>query len=367
VGDVQLQRLLQLARNIGVPSAQPSADGPARVDLQLAGNWQGFSLLKPNGKIQLHSIRAEVRGLASPLNIESANLVLAPDQVKVQNLNASLAGSAWQGSLILPRQCETPGTCPIRFDLHADEISTDRLNQLFDPKSHSRSWYQLLSSSGTPYALTLFATGQLTANRVAIHKLTGTHLSARVELNHGKLVVSDLRANVLSGRHSGNWAADFTTKPPTYTGSGTLQQVALEGLGALMHDNWVVGSASATYQASTSGTNLSQLLASATATVDVDASTALLPHITLENPSEPLRIDHFLGTLTLLDGDIDFKKSKLEIAGNVYQVNGTASLNQKLNLRLDRDGSTGFEITGTVTEPQISTTTTREAEAALKP
>ncbi len=367
VGDVQFQRLLQLARNIGVPSAQPSADGPARVDLQLAGNWQGFSLPKPNGTIQLRTVRAEVRGLESPLSIESANLILTQDQVNVQHINASLAGSAWQGTLILPRQCETPGTCPIRFDLHADEISTDRLNQLFDPKSHRRSWYQLLSSSGTPYALTLFATGQLTANRVAIHKLAGTHLSARVELNHGKLVISDLRANMLGGRHSGNWTADFTTKPPTYSGSGTLQQVALEDLAALMHDGWVAGTASATYQTSTSGTNLTQLLASATATVDVDASTALLPHITLETASEPLRINHFLGTLNLLDGDIDFKESKAEIAGNVYQINGTANLGQKLNLRLEREGSTGFEITGTVTEPRISTTTTREAEAALKP
>jgi hypothetical protein len=146
-----------------------------------------------------------------------------------------------------------------------------------------------------------------------------------------------------------------------------LQQVALEDLAALMHDGWVAGTASATYQASTSGTNLTQLLASATATVDVDASTALLPHITIETAAEPLRINHFLGTLNLLDGDIDFKESKVEIAGNVYQINGTANLGQKLNLRLERDGSTGFEITGTVTEPRISTTTTREAEAALKP
>jgi hypothetical protein len=365
-GDVQLQRLLQLARNIGVPSAQPSADGPAKIDLHLAGNWQAFVPPKANGRMQLHSIHAEVRGFQAPLEIDSATLLLTQDQVSIENIDAVIAGSSWSGSLALPRQCAVPETCPVRFDLHADEISTDRLDQLFGSGEHP--WYQWLpSSSRSPYALTVFATGKLTANRVLVHKLAGTHMSASVELNRGKLALSDLRGNLLGGRHSGNWAADFTTNPPVYAGSGTLQQVELKDLASLMRDPWITGTASASYNARTSGTTFAQLLASATATIDLDAGATLLPHITLNPASGPLQVHHFFGKLTLRDGDIFFEESELETAAGVYKLNGSATLSQNLHLQLERDDSTGFDITGTVNEPRISPTTSRDAEAALKP
>jgi hypothetical protein len=365
-GDVQLQRLLQLARNIGVPSAQPSADGPARIDLQLAGNWQAFALPKANGKMQLRSIRAEIRGFQAPLQIDSANLLLTQDQVSIDNITAVIAGSAWSGSLALPRQCGAPETCPVRFDLHADEISTDRLSQLFGSAKHP--WYQWLpSSSGSPYVLTVFAAGKLTANRVLVHKLAGTHVSANAELNHGRLTLSDLRGNLLGGRHVGNWAADFTANPPVYAGSGTLQQAELQDLANLMRDPWIAGTASARYNTRTSGTTLAQLLASAVATIDVDAGATLLRHITLNPASGPLQVHHFFGKLILRNRDISFEESELETAAGVYKLNGTANLSQSLHLQLERDGSAGFDITGTVNEPRVSPTTSHDAEAALKP
>ncbi|HZR57384.1 MAG TPA: AsmA family protein [Terriglobales bacterium] len=368
IGDVQLQRLLQLARNTGVPSAQTSMDGPARIDLQLAGNWQGFALHRANGKVQLHSIQARIRGLEKPVEIESANLELTQDQVIVQNVNALMAGATWRGSLALPRLCATPGTCPIRFNLHANEIATDQLNQNLNPEFRKRSWYQLIpSSTGTSLPLTLLATGRLTADRVQIHKLAAHNVSANVELNHGKLMISDLRGDVLGGHHSGNWKADFTVRPPVYSGNGTLHQVALEDLADLMHDDWIGGTADATYEAATSGLNLNQLVTSATAKLQVDGYKVILPHIILSSASGPLQASRFLGNFHLRDSSLDFEGSKLETEGDIYRVSGTTSLGQDLHLKLERDGAAGFDITGTLAEPRISPINTHEAEAALKP
>src|SRR4029077_4554814 len=102
-GDAQVQRLLQVARIIGIAAPQLVAQGLARVDLQVTGSWSGVGSTKAMGNAQLHSIRAEVRGLNAPLEIASANLTLTPDQVNVQNLAASAAGTVWHGSLGLPR------------------------------------------------------------------------------------------------------------------------------------------------------------------------------------------------------------------------------------------------------------------------
>ena len=42
-GEAQVQRLLQVARTVGLPVPRPAADGAARVDLQIAGAWTGFA------------------------------------------------------------------------------------------------------------------------------------------------------------------------------------------------------------------------------------------------------------------------------------------------------------------------------------
>jgi hypothetical protein len=368
-GDAQLQRLLQVARTVGIPTPQPPAEGLAKVDLQIAGGWLGFAAPRATGKAQLHSIRAEVRGLNAPLEITSANLLLTPNQIEVQNLTASIAGTSWRGSLALPRQCAAPESCPVHFDLHADEIATDRLNQLVNPHVREQPWYRFLSSpaTGVPYLLTVHAMGKLTANRVVVRKLVGSRVSANVELNKGKLRLSDLRADVLDGKHIGEWEADFTAKAPAYSGSGTLQRIALDHLSEAMNDDWITGWATTTYRVKTSGMDAGELFASATSTLWVDARDGLLRHVALAEGNAPLQMHRLAARMFLRDGKFEIQDGKLETPAGSYQLSGTASLTRILDLKLTREGAPGFNITGTLTEPHVSAILTPETRAALKP
>jgi hypothetical protein len=368
-GDAQVPRLLRLARTVGIAAPQPVVEGLAKVDLQIAGGWMGFAAPRALGKAQLHSIRADVHGLNAPLEIASANLLLTPDQTNVQNLTALIAGTSWRGSLALPRQCIQPSLCPVRFDLHADEIATDRLNQLFNPHIRKQPWYRFLSSpaSGVPYLPTLYAVGKLMANQVVVRKLVGNRVSANVELNKGKLRLSDLRGDVLGGKHIGEWEADFTAKPPEYRGSGTVERIALDQLSESMDDGWISGSATATYRVKTSGLDASELFASATSTLKVDARDGMLRHIALGDGSGPLEMRRLAGQLFLHEGEFEIQEGQLETPAGIYQLSGTASLTRILNLKLTRDGSPGFDIAGTLSEPRVSQAATAETQAALKP
>ena len=368
-GDAQLQRLLQVARTVGIPTQQPNAEGQANVDLQIAGSWSGVTSPRAVGRAQLHSVHAEVRGLNAPLEIAAANLILTQDQISVQKLTASVADTSWRGSLTLPRQCVVPDSCPISFDLHAEEISTDQLNQLINPYVRKQPWYHFLSSppAGIPYLLTIDAVGKLSANRVVVRKLVGSRVSAKLELNKGKLRVSDLRADVLGGKHIGEWEADFTAKPPQYSGKGTVENVALDQLSQSMNDDWITGSATATYRVKTSGVDAAELVASTISTWKVEAWDGLLGHVALTDGSGPLPIHRLTLQLAMHDGKFEIEDGKLDSVSNIYRISGTASMSRVLNVKLLREGAQGFNITGTLMEPHVSPIVSSETQAALKP
>lgn len=367
-GDAQVQQVLRVARISGLPSPNVAAEGAAKLDLRIAGNWAGFSLQKTLGRVQLNDLRAEVRGVNAPVEITSATVLLQADRVEVQNLAASLGESNWRGSLSLPRPCAAPGNCPIHFDLRADQISTVELSRLLNPNARKKPWYRSLSFSakpGVPYLATIHASGQLKANHVLIGKLSGMNLSANIALDEGQLRVSDLHGDILGGKHEGEWQADFTVKPPVYKGSGTLDHVSLPEVARAMHDGWVTGTASARYRLTSAGLSTRELLDSADATLIIDVHDGSLSHISLASGTGPLQVRRLQAQIILQDGKFKIREGKLESPGSIYQLSGSASLGQILDVKLVRDSSHGFSITGTVAEPRVAPTT-QETQAALK-
>ena len=101
-GNAQVRRLLQSAETVGLPVAKISADGPVKVDLQIAGEWRGFAAPNITGKAELHAVHADVAEFNQPVEIEAANIVLSPEQTRVSNITALLAGGTWRGWLDAP-------------------------------------------------------------------------------------------------------------------------------------------------------------------------------------------------------------------------------------------------------------------------
>jgi len=369
-GDGQVQRVLQLARLAGLPVPRLAADGSAKFDLQLAGAWSGFAAPRVTGKAQLQSVRAEIRGMNAPLDIAAASILLDHDLVTVQSLSASTSTIAWRGSLTLPRPCGIPSTCLIRFDLHADQLSTDQLNQLLNPHAVKRPWYRFLSTdstAGAPYLARVHAAGHISADKLLVRGLLATKVSANLALENGTVIASELHADLLGGKHTGEWKANFLAKPPVYTGRGKLDHFTLGQLAEEMHDGWVTGTASAGYQTTASGLSATELFSSVDASLQVEARDGTLPHIELGEQAGPLHLKHLSARLILHDRIFEIQDGRLETPGGTYQLSGTASFGQTLDLKLARSGATGFNITGTLTRPRVAPATIQETEAVLKP
>jgi AsmA family len=364
-GDAEVRRLMQMARVVGIPATRPSATGSTKLDLQVAGVWSGFPGPAVNGTAELHGVQAEIRGLNGPLQVSSARVALSDWETRVDAISASIAGTRWSGSLSLPRHCPAP--CTLKFDLHAEEISTDQWNDLLNPNPPERPWYRFSSRSSTDgpsFLADIRAAGTVEADRVVIRSLRAERVTAKAELERAQLRLSDLRADVFGGKHRGEWRLDFTAKPPAYSGSGTIDSAALNQVAETMDEPWITGTASARYRIELAGFSTAQLMDSAKGDLHFSMRDGIFPHVLVS--SAPLQVRRFSGIATIGNAQIELEQATLESPTTSYSVTGKASDNRKLDFKLIPEGSAGLTVTGTLSEPRVTAVRRPETQTALK-
>ena len=281
-----------------------------------------------------------------------------PSEVRVEKLSAKTAETVWTGSLAMPRGCGVPGACEIHFNLNANQIGLGDLREWVSPRPKERPWYRVLESStqvGTPFLESLRASGHVTADRLLAQGFDATHVSANVSLDSGKLEISELSADFLGGKHHGEWQADFSAKPAVCGGSGKMTGISLARLADTMKDQWIAGTANASYELK--GTCPADFWTSAEGTLQFEITDGTLAHISLAEDAGALKATHFAGKARLQAGKLEIKDAKLDSPGGKFQVSGTASFKRELDMKLTRvpNGSpvVGYTINGTLSEPRV--------------
>ncbi len=353
-GDADLARLLNVAQGLGIPAPQRTLAGAAHLDLEIRGAWAGFGAPLPVGNVQIKNATLNLPAANAPLRVSSALVSLAPDQSSINLVSAAFEGvrGAFDGSIQLPRRCDLGPQCLVRFDLRADELTTDELNRLFNPNLRKRAWYQLFSGGGPSGLRKLHAEGHISAGRLQIKTLLANRASADVKLADGRLELSNARADLLSGKHQGRWLADFNGTP-SYSGSGRLEGASLAQVSALMHDNWAAGTAQISYQVNLAGWSAADLVESLTAKLDFQWRDGILRHLAVRG-AEPLRFSRFHGHAELDDGKLTFSNSSIESASGIYQLDGKASLGRELQVKLTPKSGPVIAIDGTLQKPHIA-------------
>jgi hypothetical protein len=360
-GDTQIPRLVQVGRALGLPATDINANGVAKVDFATTGTWAGLTAPRTTGTAQLQNLSADITGVNAPLHITSATLTLGPDGAALRNFNVSFIGTkvGFSGSAEIPRGCASIETCPIQFDLKVDQISSDDLNRLFNPRMAKRPWYDILSGSAGSLLTRMKAHGQIAANRFSIRTLVANRVSTTAEFNNGIVSLTNFRGDVLGGKHQGTWKADFTGNSPVFSGTGTIDSVALAQLASLMKDNWATGTAKVSYTARMTGIAPDELARSATGAINFDWRGGSLRHVVLASANgkngsgTSLAFRHWAGALELKAGVWTVAPSKMDVNSGIYQVSGTASLGKELQFTLT-NGSRAFSVTGTLDKPKVA-------------
>ncbi len=375
-GEIELAKAIRMGRMIGLPVWASSPEGTALMDLQMAGIWSGLSsgassgFLGPQlmGSAKLRNVQIVNRDFGGPIEITSAEVQLSQEQAKISKLNAKAAGTVWTGSIEMPRGCGI--RCPMKVVLNANQIVLGQLGGWLDPSAKKRPWYRVLESSpqaGTSFATLLRVSGRVTADQLIVHGIAAKHAAAKIRLEDGKLQLSDLSAEILGGKHQGEWLADFSGKQATCKGSGKLSAVSLDGSAKTVDDGWVSGTANASYELS--GKCFGEFWQSADGTVRVEMRDGAFPRVTIGEDSGPLRVTTMSAAVNLHSANIEIKDAKLDSPDGKFSLNGTASLKREIDFRLTpatNSTAVAYAITGTLGSPQVAPIS-GPVQARLKP
>lgn len=377
-GEGEIGKTLRLARLAGLPALQTSAEGNALMDLRIAGSWKrwgtgapaGFPGPQVSGTTILRNVLVTLRGASGTLQILSADLQFAPDMVQIAKVRAKAADTAWTGSLELPRGCGTPASCEVHFDLGANQIAVSDLRKWATPRPKERSWYQVLGTGATAapaFLETLRASGRVTTEHLQVQNLVLSRASANVQLDRGKLKISDFVADVLGGKQRGDWLVDLSAKPSVCSGSGKVTGASLARMAEAMKDGWISGTATATYELR--GPCTAELWQTGEGSLQFDVKDGTLARISLAEDEGPLKFARLAGQARLHSGQLDIKDGKLDSQKGKFLVSGTLSAQNELEIKLSRSANTsagGYAITGTLAAPRVAPLPGAE-QAKLKP
>ena len=390
-GDMELKDLFRLENALGLELPHPAVEGAAKLDLSVSGPWQGFATPTVLGNAQLHNVRAEIRGLNTPIEISSASVIVAPDVLSLQKISAHTGTTHWTGTVAVPRNCGAQGgvpNCAYQFDLAADELSTSDLVEWFAPHSAKRPWYRIVNSAAPANSplLALQAHGKMRVGRFAIRRMVATQVVTKMDIDRGNIDLTALHAQILQGTHQGNWtialrnhelsnvggqilnptngepaARENSDRGLQYHGSGTLQNISLAQIGALMNDPWVTGTADGSFDLTTSGQDFREALARCEGKLQFKMRDGSLPNLQLQGTTGPLPVHRFSGELNLKNGAWELSSGKLESHKIIYQVKGIASSEKGLNFVLTRSDEQFWNVTGTLAKPHVAPAEQTEA------
>ncbi len=389
VGGADPARLLSVAQALGLPRLpegyslvpKPAADSklvPAagisgaattrplvEVDLQVAGEWAHFAPPRLQGSAKLHNITAEIAAISKPLEIESGTLNVSADEISAQDLIAAIPDSHLQmeGSINFPRRCASPQLCVMGFDIKAAQVDIDEVNRLVNPRLRAGLWSYLRASlpgSGPrpaePAGVSNFwkgrrAQGHLSTKRLIIKLLTASQVSAEVDLQGDKLLLTNTRASLLGGTYQGQWSGDFSMDPPVFDGSGAAQNVSLTEIATLMHDDWAAGPATINFRVTFSGHGFDDYKRSAIAAVGFNWNKGLLRHVVLDGGTS-LSFTEWAGKAEVANQNFLFTPGRLQTRSGTYLAEGTASFARNINFNL-AGAKSRYAISGTLQQPVV--------------
>ncbi|HZD96319.1 MAG TPA: AsmA-like C-terminal region-containing protein, partial [Candidatus Sulfotelmatobacter sp.] len=345
-------------RVAGFPSRISNATASAQVDFNVSGVWTNFVPPKLHGTAHLQNLAAWIPGIKDRLVFSEADAQITDTAVALNHVNGQFEHSpiAFTGSLSSPLNCAGETACPLEFDLHLDTLAvSDAANVL----GFSEKGWNIPFISGSENKLPDFraagtvSVGELKAADIPLEKFV-----AHVEVGDHTLAINHISARLAGGTTQGEWKADWSGSQPRYSGTGTLESVALERVAppdtvAGQTAQWIAGKGQVSYSTHFEGKSAAEMVSSAAGRVEFQVSNGTSKILVLE-AARPLKFQMVQGVVEIDKQALKVLPSKFKAENRIYVMSGTISLaNKQTNLKVSTTG-TQWQITGALERPQIT-------------
>ena len=120
------------------------------------------------------------------------------------------------------------------------------------------------------------------------------------------------------------------------------------------------------YQLKMTGATPEDLKSSASGLGDFTVKDGTLRRMGLDGKSTALKVTHLEGTVELREGNFVVNDAKLQSGAAVYTVQGTAAWTRQINFKI-ADQQRAYELTGTLSRPEVKQSPAAEAALQAKP
>lgn len=356
-GMVPLERLLAFGRTVGFRSSIANTTASAQVDLNVSGPWANFAAPKLHGTAHLQNLGAWIPGIKDRMVLTEADAQITEAGLTLSHITGQFEHNAvgFTGSVSSPLSCTGNAPCPLQFDIHADSLAVADVAGLF---GYTEKGWSIPFLSGSDNKVPDFrAVGTLSVGELKMADIPLEKLTAHVEVGDHTLLVSHLAAKVGGGSTQGEWKIDWSGSQPNYTGTGSVDGVALERVGppetaAGQVAQWVSGKTQVSYSTHFEGKTPQEMFASATGKAEFQISNGA-SKILLVEADKPLRFNGAQGAVELDKQALKVLPSKFKAENRIYTMSGTISLaNKQAKLKMSTTG-TQWEINGALEKPQI--------------
>src|SRR5262249_47259438 len=134
---------------------------------------------------------------------------------------------------------------------------------------------------------------------------------------------------------------------------------------AVMHDAWATGTLDGQYTLGLTGLDAAALRESATGSASFKWNAGTLRHVSLEGKGAPLTFATLSGRFTIRNGSVTCEDCKMQSAGQLYTVTGSATFARDLDFRRVASGASAYAISGPLDRPRGEAVPIPASEAKL--
>ena len=351
-GPVDWQRLLQVARTIGLRPPPTDLQGSGVIDAQYFGEWQHFAPPRVSGQAQIKSALLSLRGFSEPLNVSAGTLKFDGPSFQAEKIAGAFpqSGLTFLGAFSGTRQCEQHIVCNVTFSIQTNELDVGALLAVLNGQSNGITlpFFNSGHRFDAKWLLEIPASGTIAAQHLIIRDVAMKSVSAQLLLNPGKLIVRHWTGDVFEGKHEGDWSFDFSSSRPAMTGSGSVRHARMGLVRAAFDEQSGSGLLDLDYRVGMAGNNLDELASSASGSGVFSWHNGAIETLSPDaDVPVAVRFGNWSGHFTIDKKNISLQNSRMDSSSGAQVVTGDITFSRQWNLKfVQADGSGALDKSG---------------------